>query len=105
MERFNEWNKKFLEEMRKLKEAEEKRKIDLGNKKLTGNFKISICITNELLGRQLFEQNKVLASSDTAFYDESGINIDEAVFEGLGDLNVDDIEDEDEKEEAEAGES
>ena len=41
----------------------------------------------------------MLASSDTAFYDESGINIDEAVFEGLGDLNIDD---EDEVEEAES---
>jgi ribosome assembly protein YihI (activator of Der GTPase) len=60
-------------------------------------------LSNDLLGRQLFEQNKVLASSDTAFYDESGINIDEAVFEGLGDLNIDD--DEEEEEEAEPVES
>jgi hypothetical protein len=39
----------------------------------------------------LFEQNKVTASSDTAFYDETGLNIDEAVFEGLEDLAIDEI--------------
>lgn len=34
----------------------------------------------------------MLASSDTAFYDESGINIDEAVFEGFDDLSIDEVE-------------
>lgn len=40
----------------------------------------------------MFEQNKVTASSDTAFYDETGLNIDEAVFEGLEDLAIDEVE-------------
>lgn len=41
----------------------------------------------------MFEQNKVTASSDTAFYDETGLNIDEAVFEGLEDLAIEDVGD------------
>lgn len=30
------------------------------------------------------------ASSDVAFYDEAGLNIDEAVFDGLDGLDLDD---------------
>ena len=76
VERFMEWNAKFLKEMKILKDAEEKRKADLGPAKLTG--------------RQLFEQNKVLASSDSAYFEAAG---DEAVFEGLEDLQIEDEDD------------
>lgn len=62
--------------MRTMKEVEEKRRVETGPKKLTG--------------RQMFEQQKVLVDSDARFYDESGLNVDEAVFEGLDDLNIDD---------------
>ena len=76
VERFVEWNAKFLQEMAaKRSEAEERRKAELGNK---------------LTGRQLFEMNKVTATSDSAFYDESGLNIDEAVFDGLDELDLSD---------------
>lgn len=36
--------------------------------------------------------NKVTAASDTAFYDESGANIDESVFDGLEDLDLGDVD-------------
>lgn len=70
---------------------DQQRKAELGNK-LTGTIMRSIWCFNLFQGRQLFEQNKVTASSDTAFYDETGLNIDEAVFEGLEDLAIDEVE-------------
>lgn len=47
-------------------------------------------VLSHLVGRQLFEMNKVAATSDSAFYDEAGLCIDEAVFEGLEDLELSD---------------
>lgn len=38
VERFNEWNAKFLKEIYAKKEAEEKRRLELLGNKLTGNF-------------------------------------------------------------------
>ena len=57
-------------------------------------------LTAAYLGKQLFEQQKVSASSDAAFYAESGISIDEVVFDGLEDLEIDDEEQLDWKEES-----
>jgi len=71
---------------------EQRRKAELGNK-LTGTDNLFVFLQNTIpIGRQLFEQNKVTAASDCAFYDEAGLNIDEAVFEGMEYLDIDDDE-------------
>src|SRR5690606_20498130 len=64
-ELFLSWNVKFMEEVRN----SSKKKID--SKKLTG--------------KQLFEQNKSLMSSDLLLEDDEAV-IDETLYEGLEDL-------------------
>lgn len=89
IERFREWNAKFMAEVASKRAVEEqKRKAELGNK-LTGTITIGKKMHSFLSeGRQLFEMNKVTASSDSAFYADAGMDIDEAVFEGLEDLEL-----------------
>lgn len=81
-ESFLEWNAKFLAELQA--------------KSLTAALSNS---SNRLTGRQLFEQNRALATSDMNYADvnEAIVEVDVGAFEGLDDLDInddDDIEDE-----------
>ena len=69
VESFKEWNGKFMAEMSAAK----------GNLKSTNESKLT--------GRQLFERNKSLATSDVVFIGDAD---DDVLFEGLEDLQVDD---------------
>lgn len=77
---FSGWLKKFIAEQASLKTAQE-RKSEGGIQKLTG--------------RQLFERNKALATSDITFGDDEGLVFDnEELYEGLDDLQLEEGEEE-----------
>lgn len=75
---FLEWNTKFLAEIQLSKAQKDKKIVEIDGSKLTG--------------RQLFEQNKSLINSDATFGDETDIVIDEGLFDGLDDLDVEAVD-------------
>lgn len=75
--------------MKMLQEAEDKKKADQGPQKLTGTQVLNQSSNSQdHVGKQLFEQNKALATSDAIFYNDSGVAIDEKLFEDLEDLEI-----------------
>ena len=85
-ESFMAWNAKFLSE-----QQQQRRQETLAAAAATGN---------RLTGRQLFEQNRALATSDMNYADanEAIVEVDVGAFEGLDDLEIDDDDKEDEEE-------
>ena len=83
VESFLAWNAKFMAEKSK-ESSEVSIKKDSNNVKLTG--------------RELFEQNKILAESDAVHFNGEGdvVVLDETAYAGLDDLDIDDnlLEDE-----------
>lgn len=82
IESFMAWNAKFLTEMeagKRQAEQEKKEKEPL----------------SRLTGRQLFEQNRSLITSDMNYTDanEAIVEVDIGAFEGLDDLDINDDED------------
>lgn len=74
-ETFSKWNSQFIAEMNQMKTINEKRMTEPGPSKLTG--------------RQLFEQNKALATSDAAYGGEVGeLVVEVELFEGLEELSI-----------------
>ncbi|PJF17105.1 hypothetical protein PSACC_03097 [Paramicrosporidium saccamoebae] len=83
-ESFAVWNEKYLGELWQAAMLRDKKIAEAGPSKLTG--------------RQLFEHNKALVTSDATYGDEADIVVNEVLFEGLDDLEVDDFEYDDESE-------
>lgn len=101
----NRKKEKEAEKLRKIKEAE---KAELA--KITGTpvtyenfmawklnfYKQTICdVKNEtkekLTGRQLFEQNELLGTSDEAFLKDD-VQVDESLFQEMDDLDLEDLD-------------
>lgn len=75
-ETFAAWNTKFMAELSKTRMQQEKKQLEgSGPARLTG--------------RELFEQNRALAASDSMVGDE--VVLDSSAFEGLDDLQIDDL--------------
>jgi hypothetical protein len=77
-ESFAVWNEKYMEEIQQATMLKDKKMAEVGPSKLTG--------------RQLFEHNKALVTSDAAYGDEADIVVNEVLFEGLDDLDIEDFE-------------
>lgn len=81
-ETFEAWRTKFAAEMEQGKKSGEQRPAEAAAAVAAG----------KLTGRQLFEQNKVLATSDVAFLGDTDAVLDESAFEGLDTLDLEDDE-------------
>ncbi|KAI8826220.1 ubiquitin-conjugating enzyme/RWD-like protein [Fimicolochytrium jonesii] len=97
---FDQWKAEFLAEISHLLKTKGEEALSPAQKAAAAVAGLLDSIkgkSGKLTGRQLFEKDRTLASSDMAYIEDGDVTVDAELFEGMEDLDVgDDEEDEEE---------